>query len=143
MEAYYIAAIGVIGALCGVLIQGLLGALGRASDRRLELLLGTYQLFIGAMAELAAEARTDAPRTAETWRNVIAAKQRILYFAPAAVVQKLANFSRSSQILGQPDADEAFAELLKAMRGSLKTEKIADRDIYRILLGKDNPHAGV
>lgn len=96
MEVYLVAAIGVVGALGGVLIQGLLGALGRARDRRLELLLETYQSFIHAMSELAAEARTGAPRTSDAWRNIIAAKQRILYFAPPDVVAGLAQFDRTS-----------------------------------------------
>lgn len=136
-EQLLIAVVGVVGTLAGVIAQGLVSAFGKAQDRRMELLLDTYQAFIDATAEVAAEARSGQPRTAAVWAKLIGAKQKILYFAPAEVVAALAAFDRSSQVLGNPDADFAFAALLRSMRLSLSATPIPDSDLYRVMVGKD------
>lgn len=124
---------GIVGALGAVLVQGLLSHLGGETERKRELLLQAYQALIESMASLSVE-RPGAGAT----RDLIAAKQRILQFAPTEVVYALAEFCRTSQILANPDAVEAFAQLLRAMRSSLGMPPVADGDMLRILVNADS-----
>lgn len=138
MDQFGLAMVGLAGALLGVAMQWALSQLTANSGRRVELLIDAYQRFIEATAALAAEARTGGIRDAQGWTNLIAAKQRIAYFAPPEVVSALATFARTSQVLGQPDADLAFAALLRAMRSSLKLPVVPDADLFQVLFGKDS-----
>jgi len=90
------------------------------------------------VSSIAAEVRTKETRTGAGWKSLIGAKFRLLYYAPSSVVAALAAFDRTSQILGNVDADIAFAALLKAMRHSLHMKPIADADLYRIMVGRDS-----
>lgn len=75
---------------------------------------------------------------ADATRDLIAAKQRILQFAPSEVVHALAEFCRTSQVFANADAVDAFAGLLKAMRISLGMPPVADTDMLRILVNADS-----
>ena len=133
MPAEWIAPVwGIVGALGAVLVQGLLARLGGDRARKRELLLQAYQAFIDSTASLSVVG--GGP---EAIRGLIAAKQRILYFAPADVVHALAAFCRTSQVLANSDAVAAFAELLKAMRNSLGLPRVSDGDALRILVDVD------
>lgn len=123
---------GIVGALGAVLVQGLLSHFAGISERKRELLLQSYQALIEATAALAS---TDDRN--EALRGLIAAKQRVLYFAPAEVVHALAQFGRTSQRFVDPEAVAAFAELLRAMRSSLELEAVNDSDLLRVLVGRD------
>jgi|GEM_PF-6363836 len=123
---------GIVGALGAVLVQGLLNHFAGVDERKRELLLQSYQALIEATAALAsAEDRNEA------LRGLIAAKQRILYFAPTEVVHALARFARTSQRFVDPGAVAAFAQLLQAMRSSLKLEAVENTDLLRVLVGRD------
>jgi hypothetical protein len=135
------AAAGIVGALGAVLIQGLLAHFGGETERKRELLLEAYQALIESIASLS----IDRPAAAAT-RDLIAAKQRILQFAPVEVVHALADFCRTSQVLANADAVEGFVRLLKAMRHSLGMPEVTDADMLRILVSADTlagyPQAG-
>jgi len=126
------AAAGIVGALGAVLVQGLLTHFAGISERKRELLLQSYQALIEATAALASTENRN-----EALRGLIAAKQRILYFAPNEVVHALAQFGRTSQRFVDPDAASAFAQLLRAMRSSLELEAVNDADLLRVLVGRD------
>jgi hypothetical protein len=123
---------GIVGALSAVLVQGLLTRLGGETERKRELLLQAYQALIESMASVSVERDSDATR------SLIAAKQRILQFAPAEVVHALAEFCRTSQRLADVSAVDAFVGLLKAMRKSLGMPEVGDPDMLRILVGADS-----
>jgi hypothetical protein len=126
------ASAGIIGALGAVLVQGLLGYFTGVNERKRELLLQAYQALIEATASLAAGDNREGGR-----RDLIAAKQRILYFGPSEVVHALAEFGRTSQKMADPEAVAAFAHLLRAMRSSLDLPAVDDRDLLRVLVGRD------
>ena len=141
MGAEWIAATaGIVGALGAVLVQGLLSHFGGETERKRELLLQAYQALIESMASLSVE-RSDVGT-----RDLIAAKQRILQFAPTEVVHALADFCRTSQVLSNVDAVDGFVRLLKAMRDSLGMPEVSDSDMLRILVSADSladySHAG-
>lgn len=123
---------GIVGALGAVLIQGILAYLGGDTERKRELLLEAYQALIESTASLAAATDREVGL-----RDLIAAKQRILYFAPTEVVAALANFARTSQVMSDPAAVAAFAELLKTMRASLKLAPVTNEDLLRVMVGRD------
>lgn len=124
---------GIVGALGAVLVQGLLSHFGGETGRKRELLLQAYQALIESMASLSVE-RPGAGAT----RDLIAAKQRVLQFAPTEVVHALADFCRTSQVFANTDAVDSFAQLLKAMRNSLGLPPVEDRDMLRILVNADS-----
>lgn len=127
------ASAGIVGALGAVLVQGILAHFGGETDRKRELLLQAYQALIESMASLSVE----HPGAGAT-RDLIAAKQRILQFAPTEVVHALAEFCRTSQVMANVDAVEAFANLLRAMRASLGMPSVVDSDMLRILVSADS-----
>lgn len=137
MEGIGLALVGIVGGLIGAGVQWALSEMTARTERRAVLLVDAYQNFIASTATLAAEARTGGVREAKDWAELIAAKQKIAYFAPPEVVAALAAFGRTSQVLGQPDADAAFAALLRAMRASLNLPPVAESDLLRVLFGKD------
>lgn len=126
------ASAGIFGALSAVLVQALLGHFAGVNERKRELLLQAYQALIEATASLAAGDNREEGR-----RDLIAAKQRILYFGPAEVVHALAEFGRTPQKMTDPDAVAGFARLLRAMRSSLDLPVIDDRDLLQVLVGRD------
>lgn len=138
MDQFAIPAIGLAGALLGVGLQWALTQRSAMSGRHLELLIDAYQRFIEATAALAGEARSGGQSGGSALTQLIVAKQKIAYFAPTEVVSALAAFGRTSQVLGQADADRSFATLLKAMRNSLRLQPVGDADLARVLFGKEH-----
>lgn len=134
MESEWIAATaGILGALGAVVVQGLLSHFGGETERKRELLLQAYQALIESMASLSMERAGG-----EATRDFIAAKQRILQFAPTEVVHALAEFCRTSQIFANVDAVDGFVHLLRAMRSSLGMPRVTDADMLRILVNADS-----
>jgi hypothetical protein len=52
-------------------------------------------------------------------------------------VHALAEFGRTSENFTDPNAVAAFGRLLRAMRASLELPVVDDRDLLRVLVGRD------
>jgi hypothetical protein len=133
-----VALVGLGGAVLGAATSGVFAQIQLASARRSELLSTAYMAFIEATAAVALEAQSSERRANDSLKALIAAKQRILYFAPKKVVRALAEFDRTPQVLGVASSDMAYAELLAQMRRSLGLHTLAHEDVYRILVGRDS-----